>query len=141
MKEILRNTLAAMAGAAVGMVLISLVQLLSAKLYPLPAGLDPADRAAMGEFIRTLPLAAKLLVLASYLVGVTGGAWLAGRLSFTAHHRQALMVTALFGVASVLNLMSFPHPAWFWVANLAAVAAAGWLALKLLGRIAAPPAA
>jgi hypothetical protein len=40
------------------------------------------------------------------------------------------MVAVLFGVASLLNLMSFPHPAWFWVANFAVVFAGGWLALK-----------
>lgn len=137
MKEILRNTLAAMAGALVGILLISLIQLVSAKLYPLPAGLNPADKAAMGEFIRTLPLAAKLLVLLSYLVGVTGGAWLAGRLSLTARSRQAGMVAALFAVASLMNLLSFPHPVWFWVANFAAVAAGAWLALRFLGQPAA----
>lgn len=133
MKEILRNTLAAMAGAMVGVLLISLLQLASAKLHPLPAGIDPADKAAMGEFIRTLPASAKLLVLLSYFVGVSGGSWLAGRLSLTSHRRQAGMVAVLFAVASLLNLMSFPHPVWFWVANFAAVFAGAWLAQRFLG--------
>ncbi|MDP2137231.1 MAG: hypothetical protein Q8J74_05205 [Candidatus Didemnitutus sp.] len=87
----------------------------------------------MGEFIRTLPLAALLLVLASYFVGVTAGAWLAGRLSFTAHRRQVIMVTLLFTAASVMNLLAFPHPAWFWAANFAVVFGGGWIALFLLG--------
>ena len=130
MKEILRNTLAAMAGALTGIVLIALCQLASAKIYPLPEGLDPANREAMGEFVRTLPAPAMFIVLLGYLIGVSGGAWVAGRLSHTAPRRQIFMVTGLFLIASVMNLTSFPHPAWFWVANLGAVVMGGWLALQ-----------
>jgi hypothetical protein len=131
LKEILRNTLAALAGAFTGIVLITLAQLLSARIYPLPAGIDRGDSQAMGEFIRSLPLPAMFLVLAGYLVGVLGGAWVGGRLSCTAPGRQVFLITALFLIASVMNLTSFPHPPWFWVANLGAVLYGGWLAMKL----------
>lgn len=130
MKEILRNTFAAMVGAITGIMLIALIQLISASVYPLPEGMNPADREAMGEFIRTLPAPAMLLVLGGYLVGVCCGAWVAGRLSRTAPRRQVFMVTGLFLIASVMNLTSFPHPLWFWVANLVAVLGGGWLALR-----------
>ncbi len=130
LKEILRNTLAAMAGALTGIVLISAAQLVSAMIYPIPAGVDRHDAQAMGQFIRSLPLPAMFLVLGGYFVGVCGGAWVAGRLSFTAPGRQVFMVTGLFLIASVMNLTSFPHPPWFWVANLGAVLYGGWLARK-----------
>ncbi len=132
MKEIIRNTFAAMVGAVTGVVLISMLQIFSQRLYPLPAGLDPANKEAMGEFIRTLPATAMLLVLASYAIGVTVGAWLAGKLSHNADRRQAVMVTILFVAASVMNLLAFPHPLWFWVANFAVVIGGGWLAVRLL---------
>lgn len=138
MKEILRNTFAAMIGAVVGVVLITAIQIYSQSLYPLPEGLQPTDKVAMGEFIRALPLAALLLVLASYFVGVTAGGWLAGWLSFTAHRRQVIMVTLLFTAASVMNLLSFPHPAWFWAANFTVVFGGGWIALKFVGHPPAP---
>lgn len=138
MKEILRNTFAAMVGAVTGIILITAIQIFSQSLYPLPEGLSPADKVAMGEFIRTLPGTALMLVFASYFVGVTVGAWLAGRLSFTAHRRQVIMVTLLFTAASVMNLLSFSHPVWFWAANFAAVIGGGWLALKFVGHPPAP---
>lgn len=131
-KEVLRNTLAAMAGAFTGIIIISVVQLLSAHVYPLPEGIDRNDPQAMGEFIRTLPLPAMFIVLAGYLLGVLAAAWVAGRLSLTAPVRQVVMITGFFFVASVMNLTSFPHPLWFWVANLGAVLYAGWLALRWL---------
>jgi uncharacterized membrane protein YfcA len=132
MKEIIRNSLAAMAGAIVGIVLIAVIQTITSRLYPMPAGVSHTDKAAMGEFIRTLPIQALLLVLFGYLLGVFAGAWIAGRLSLTHPLRQAVMVTILFGIATLLNLSSFPHPIWFWVANLAVVYAAGRLAIACL---------
>lgn len=132
MKEVVRNTLAAMAGAITGIVLISLIQLLSARLYPLPEGINPADKAAMGEFMRTLPAGAFLLVLLSYLLGIFGGTLVAGKLSLSHGRRQAVMVAVLFALASLMNLLSFPHPAWFWAANFAVVFLGAWLALRFL---------
>jgi MFS family permease len=131
MKDILRNTAAAMAGAFTGIVLIALGQLASARVYPLPEGVDPANREAMGEFIRNLPAPAMLLVLGGYMIGVAGGAWVAGRLSATVPRRQVFMVTAVFLIASVMNLTAFPHPIWFWATNLGAVIAGGWIALRM----------
>ncbi|MBA3849718.1 MAG: hypothetical protein C0502_06950 [Opitutus sp.] len=132
MKDIVRNTLAAMAGAVTGIVLISLIQLLSARLYPVPEGLDRTNAVAMGGFMRTLPAGAFLLVLLSYLVGGFGGALAAGKLSLSHGRRQAVMVAVLFAFASLMNLLSFPHPAWFWIANFAAIGIGGCLALRLL---------
>jgi MFS family permease len=136
MKEILRNTLAAMAGALTGIVLIMLCELVASRVYPLPAGVNPADKAAMAEFMRSVPAGALGLILFGYFLGVLGGGWVAGRLSQTHGSRQARMVAVLFALASLMNLMSFPHPVWFWVANFVAVIAGAWLAVKLLPRAA-----
>lgn len=132
MKEVLRNTLAAMAGALTGLMFILAIQQLAQRLYPLPAGLDTKDAVAMAAYFQTLPLGAFLMVLLSYFVGVTAGAHVAGRFSSDGGPRQAVMVTGLFVVASLMNLFTLPHPAWFWAANLATVVAAGWLGIKLL---------
>ncbi len=141
MKEVLRNTLAALAGALTGIMLISAIQILSQRvLYPLPADLNTKDAAAMAAYFKTLPAGAFLMVLVSYFVGVTAGAHVAGRFSSDGGPRQAIMVTGLFVVASVMNLLALPHPAWFWVANFAVVFFAGWLGIKLLPKRTQPAA-
>lgn len=135
MKEILRNVLTLLAAALVASVLIACIQAVGIKLYPPPPGMDFNDKAAVARFAATLPVPAFLIVLASYLVGVTAGAWLACKLSVTEKPRQSLMIGALFFVASIMNLTSFTHPAWFWVANLAIVPFAAWLGLRLAGML------
>lgn len=133
MKEVLRNTLAALAGALTGILLISAIQILSQRvLYPFPADLNTKDPVVMAAYFKTLPVGAFLMVLVSYFVGVTAGAHVAGRFSSDGGPRQAVMVTGLFVVASLMNLLALPHPAWFWVANFAVVLFAGWLGIKLL---------
>jgi len=132
MKEVLRNTLAAMAGAITGIMLLSAIRTLSLRNYPLPAGVGPENREATLAWFKTLPTEAFLLILLSYLVGVCAGAHVAGRFSSDGGSRQAKMVTGLFVVASFISLFSLPYPVWFWFANIAVVVAAGWLAVKLL---------
>lgn len=131
MKELIRNLIAALAGALTGIFLLTASQIAAGALHPLPEGIDRTDKAAMAEFIGQAPAQALLVILAGYFVGVTAGTWVAGRISFAAPVRQALMVGGLFLVASFINLSSFPYPVWFWFANIALVLAATWLGIKL----------
>ena len=134
MKDILRNVLALLAAALVAGVLIGLIQMISIKLYPPSPGFDFSDKAAVAKHAATLPVTAFLIVLASYLVGVTAGAWLACKLSVTEHRRQGIMIGGLFFVASIMNLSSFPHPLWFWCANLLVVPVGAWLGLRMAAK-------
>jgi hypothetical protein len=136
MKEVIRNTLAAMAGALTGMLLIIIAELIASRIFPAPAGAKFGDP-AMTEFLANLPAAALAIVLAGYFAAVFCGGLVAGRLSLAQPRRQTIMVALLFAFASFLNLRAFPHPAWFWAANFAVVFLGAWLALRF---IPCPPA-
>ncbi len=129
MKILLRNILAAMAGVAAAGLLIAVIQNINLRIYPPPPGLDHRVPAAMAAYMQSLPLGAFIGVLLSYFIGVAAGAWLAARISVNRHGRQGMMLGVLFFVGSIVNLMSLPHPAWFWVANLVLVPLAAWLGL------------
>jgi hypothetical protein len=128
-KILVRNLVAAVLGVVLAFILIAVAQVISARIHPPPPGLDFRDPVVMAEYIRTVPVGVLIAVLLGYFIGVAGGAWLATRLSASRHKRQGLMVGALFFIASVMNLSSFPHPAWFWVANLGLVPLAAWLGM------------
>ncbi len=133
MKNLFRNILALLAGIVAGGVAIALIQALNARLFPPPAGLDFRDQAAAAKYMGTLPVGAFLMVLLSYLIGFTLAVFLAIRLSLSSPERQGLLATMFFGAASVMNLMSLPHPMWFWIANLVVLMVAAWLG-GILGR-------
>jgi hypothetical protein len=111
-------------GAIVAFLLIAAVHAVSAQVYPVPEGLMQ-DKEGMARHIASLPIGAFLFVLAAYLIGTVGGVATAvrvGRAKFPGYAVGALLICG-----SLANLLMFPHPVWFAVANLAIVIAATYL--------------
>ena len=121
MPPFIRSLAAVVIGAIIAFGLIMAVQLVSTRLYPMPAGLDPGNSEAMSRYIATLPVGGFLIVLLGYALGGLGGGFVAAKLAPKARFTHAGVIAILLIAASVLNLMSFSHPVWFWVANLAVV--------------------
>jgi hypothetical protein len=119
MHPILRSVLAVLGGAAVAFILIAAVELLGHRIYPLPADLDVNDPEALAGAMAKAPIGALLLVLLAWAVGTVAGAWVAARLSGRSHVLHGVIVGALLFAAAMANLLSFPHPIWFWIAAIA----------------------
>ncbi len=123
MAPVIRRAASVVAAVGVAMVIITLVEALSGRLYPPPANLDVGNAEALREYVRSLPVSALLLVLAGYGIAGFAGGWLATRLSGTALLRPAIAVAAVLLGGSIMNLRAIPHPAWFWGTNLLLVVA------------------
>ena len=66
-----RKFLAFVAGAAVAILLVTLLEGLGHRVYPIPDGMDYYDRAQMTEYVATAPLGALLFVITSYSIHYT----------------------------------------------------------------------
>ncbi|MDX2120372.1 MAG: hypothetical protein SF070_04800 [Gemmatimonadota bacterium] len=128
MSPVLRRGLAGLAGMAAAFIVILVVQQLNLVLHPLPPELDVKDKAALTAYARTLPLLAFLMVLLGYALGGAAGGFVAAKLGGA--RRSAIVVAVLLVIASIMNLSTIPHPAWFWVANLALVAVTPFLGAR-----------
>jgi len=113
-----RSVVALLAGAAAAIAIIMGVQAIGATMFPPPPGLDPADPDALSAYMAELPTGTFLLVLASYLLGGLAGGFVAARLAPIRPLLHASLIAVLLTAASVLNLMTLPHPTWFVAANL-----------------------
>lgn len=135
-----RKILGVVAGLVVAVVVIAVIEGISTVIYPPPADLDFNDAEAMSAYVRQLPLGAKLLVLLAHGVGtflagvvcglVVGQRWLVG----------AVIISGLFLLTGVLNLMMIPHPVWFALVDVPVLglgAVAGMLAASAMRRPAA----
>lgn len=131
MQHLIRNILALLAAVFAGGLVIMLVQSINAKLYPPPPGLDYRNAEQMKAYAATLPAGAFAVVLLSYLLGISAAVFLATRLSGNAHRRQGIIVALFFAAASIINLVSLPHPTWFWVGNVIVLLLAAWIGTKL----------
>ena len=123
-----RTALAALAGIVAATVVVAAVQLISARLYPMPPGPDGAGSAQMREYIAGLPLVAFVLVLVSWLVGTFIGGLVAARIAGTQAMLGSGAVGAFMLAATIANLVKFPPPVWIAVAAVVGIPAAAWLA-------------
>lgn len=128
----LRLVLSVLAGVAAGFATVFLIELISGKLYPMPAGLDPTSAAGMKAWIAGLPVGAFALVLAAMTLGAFDGAAVAAAVA----GRRRLAGWIAGGVivaATIFNVIAIPHPVWFAVASVVLSTTGAWLGAGLGG--------
>ncbi len=86
----LRNILALLAGLIGAVVVIGAVQYVASLVYPLPAGIDVNDSAAITAAVANMPAGAFVMVLIGYALGTLGGTWTAARLAQFGSRRLGL---------------------------------------------------
>lgn len=127
----LRPVLATLGGIFAGVLVISLIQMLSHAMYPLPDGMDPENYEELAKHVQTLPLPAFLLVLLSWFSGCFVGTYLARLLAPERNLLPCLIVAALLLAATVVTLASLPHPLWMWPVALIGCPVFGFLGILL----------
>jgi hypothetical protein len=96
-----------------------LCQLPSYALYPPPEGLDFKDVDAMGEWIKTLPAGAFIIVLFSHAAGAFAAGLVCILIKQEVWNTGVIILGVLFLIAGIMNLVMIPHPIWFAVVDLA----------------------
>ncbi len=111
----LRGIAATAAGIVCGIVLITAVQALGIRLYPLPPGVDPADPEAVARVVRDAPAGALLMVELSYAAGSLAAGIVVGLIARRRPFLLAGIIGGLLTAAGFANLAAIPHPMWFAV--------------------------
>jgi len=132
----LRGILGVIGAVVAGTVVILLVEILGHRCYPFPPGVDPHNHESLQAYMKTAPLGAWLFVLAAY----AGGSFVAGALASLIGKRPwaALAAGGVLMALGLVNVLTLPHPAWFWVASLFIFLPAAGLGGRLARR--PPPA-
>ena len=141
MHPLIRSALVLLGGVVVAVLVVVLADALVGSIYPLPAGIDPDDKARFTEAIAALPTPAFVLLVAGWAFAAGVGAYLAARLAARSRVVHGLIVALFVLVATVANLAAIPHPVWLWPAAIVLIPAAGWVAARLGAgsRAAVPP--
>jgi sorbitol-specific phosphotransferase system component IIBC len=140
MSPTIRSALVLLAGVVAAVIVVTLMDTVTGRIYPLPAGTDPSNRESLQHAVAALPTAAFGLLLAGWVLAAAVGSYIAAR--FAAHARaiHGLIVALFVLVATVANLGAIPHPLWLWPATIILIPAAGWAATRLVTRPAAASA-
>ena len=137
----LRDILAGIAGIVIAASIVFLSDELSHMIYPMPAGLDPADTEDLRDYIATLPLGASLMVMGGWVVATFVGSVVADRIGTTKAWIYPTVVGGFMFTATTANLIAIPHPHWFTAVSLVAILVSIWLAWRVALAVAASRAA
>ena len=115
--SIMRNGLAIIAGLGVGSAVnMALITLNTSILFPMPPDVSFEDTNAFGEYIRTLPPLAYVVVFAAHYGQASIGGYLAARIALPeASSVCCYVVAGLTMLGSIANTMALPVPAWTWL--------------------------
>ena len=125
-----RNIGAGIAGIVIAIAMVWLIQMIGHAVYPPPPDLDFANPDAMRAFLDTLPVGALLFVAGAWFVGTLAGTCAACAIGTARPMIFAAVVGGLMLLATVVNLLVIPHPAWFSALGIIGIVAAAWLGTK-----------
>jgi hypothetical protein len=125
-----RSLLGVLAGFVAAVVVIMVVEMIGMKVYPLPAGVDPTDPAALEALLPTLPPGSFLFVLASWFLGAGAGAVVAQRVARAPTRAPGLAVGGIILAFALYNMWVIPHPVWFMAVAVIGIVVVAVLASK-----------
>ena len=137
----IRSILGVIAGIVVAVLTVMAVQALGHALYPYPADVDLNDPEQIARVFPTIPLAAKLFVVAAWFGGALAGAAVAKAIA--GRDWAAWTIAVLIAIGGLANIFVIPHPVWMQVSAVVAPLLGGLIANHLVRRreFAARPAA
>ena len=128
----IRSILGVVAGIAVAVLTVMVVQALGHALYPYPADVDLNDPEQIARVFPTIPLAAKLFVVAAWFGGALAGAAVAKAIA--GRDWAAWTIAVLIAIGALANIFVIPHPVWMQVAAVVAPLLGGLIANHLVRR-------
>ncbi len=117
------------AGIAAAFAVIMAIELASRQIWPWPTGLDFTNRETAAAAMAQVPLGSLVSVAVAWTVGAFAGAWVAATVARKAW--PGLVAGCLVIVGAVANLVTLPHPLWFWPVALVVVPLAAILGARL----------
>src|SRR5437773_982244 len=112
MHPILRVIVGVVTGIIVSFVIVAAVEICSIKIFPLPPGTNMMDPASVKAAMAGVPDGARALVVVGWFLGAAVGTFLAAKIARSM--AQGAIVGAILLTMAVLDMRSFPHPAWMW---------------------------
>ena len=103
----MRSILSILAGVAVGILAVFLLEMINVSLYPAPADLDITSTSAMAENISSLPYSAFIMIIIAHILGAFVAAFIAGMVARYKRLRTGLIagsILLLFTLFNAFNL-------------------------------------
>lgn len=129
-----RQFLVFLGASVAGFIVLGLVESISWMLYPAPEDLDLTDMEALAAYAAQVPLTAKLIVLAAWMIGAFVAGFIAGKFAPEGTGpKLALMAGGVLMLGGIMNTFMVPHPVWMLVIGLLQYLPMAYLGAKTAG--------
>ena len=132
-----RRILAVVAGVAVAVTLVVLIQKFGHSLYPPPVNMDISDQEFLRDYVASLPWGPLAFVISSYVMATLVGGWVAAAIAGEAPMIYAGIVAVFVLAGSLSTVYLIPHPAWFTIASVLGIILAAMVAAYLASNVSA----
>ena len=128
----MKRTIPVIAGVFTGMAVIFIIELIGHKLFPITMNLDTATDEAKANFMKNIPTGAMAVVIIAWALGALG-AGIVSTLVSKDHtsSNPALISGGILFVLGIINMITIPHPIWFWIAGVLVYLPFAWLGFKI----------
>lgn len=101
-----KRALSVVVGLLASMIVLTLMELLNSKLFPIPQGINFKDPEAVKALIAAMPMGAKALQLVSYFVSAMVGGMVATKIVNATSKNPALIVGGILTFLGLINSVS-----------------------------------
>jgi len=102
-----RRVIALIVGFVIGFIVVSIIQMISSKMYPPDPGMLPQDTEALQQYFTSLPLNARYIIMASHIIGGFSAAFITAWIADSNKMILAILVGIIIVIATVsYNLVS-----------------------------------
>lgn len=120
-------------GIFAGGLTVGLVEAIGHAIYPPPAGFDVSNPESLRTLMDQIPLGAKITVVVAWAFGILAGGSAAAFIAKRGPVPAWWVGGILFSMAAS-TMFSIPHPAWMWIAAIAATIIGSYVAGRIAGR-------
>ena len=121
---------AVLAGIAVAVIIVIIGDIISHKIYPLPAGLDFTDVDQIAAYMQVVPAGALICVIIGQVLALFIGGMVV--IKMAKESKPLHIFSLVFILLSVMNLLMIPHPNWFAISSIIALGLVYFILLKLV---------
>lgn len=134
MNPLLKNVLAVLAGAAIGMFVNGGIVSLSGSVIPYPEGFDNSDMVKFKETAHLLEAKHMIMPFLAHALGTLVGAFTAAKIAASRHLMMSMWIGFFFLLGGLGMVFMIDQPAWFTAMDLGlAYLPMAWLGWKFAG--------
>ena len=111
-----QRILPVVAGLMTGWIAIFGLEAVNHLFYPPPANLDYTDKAAITDFMNSLPTEAFELLFITWMIGTFLGGLVGGWVYKPNYRNTAIIIGVIIALGSIINMTMIPHPTWLMIA-------------------------